>query len=309
MGSTPPERASPYLGLTPYGEEDAELFFGRSAQRELVIANLLTSRLTVMYGPSGVGKSSLLHAGVATRLRDGVGVPRRGSARTVALVDAWQGDPAQAILSAVAAADGGEDGDAGDVPFDEALAQYGRRSNRILLLILDQFEEYFLYHGGRDDGLRQQLLLALSRADIRVRALICVREDALAKLDTLEGSASALFGNLLRLGPMSDAAALEAIKRPADHDERVTLEPGLPEQVLQLLHEREPSAGAARGVLAGESEGIEPSYLQLVMRRLWEREARNGSPVLRTETLRSMGGLREIVGEHLAEAMDQLTLG
>src|SRR3954471_8528378 len=102
MGATAPERrshgrASPYLGLTPYGEADAELFFGRQAERDLVVANLLTSRLTVMYGPSGVGKSSLLRAGVIPRLRDGIGVPTRGSPRAVVLVDGWQGDPASAI--------------------------------------------------------------------------------------------------------------------------------------------------------------------------------------------------------------------
>ena len=56
----------------------------------------------------------------------------------------------------------------------------------------------------------------------------------------------------------------------------------------------------------GESDGIEPTYLQLVMRRLWEREVRNGSSVLRSETLRAMGSLRDIVSEHLVEAMDQL---
>jgi CHASE2 domain-containing sensor protein len=311
MASTPPERqppgrASPYLGLTPYGEGDAELFFGRREERDLVVANLLTSRLTVMYGPSGVGKSSLLRAGVLPRLRHGIGVPTRGSPRAVVLVDAWRGDPVSAILSAV---DG--DADADDLSLDEALARYGRRLGGILLLILDQFEEYFLYHAGLEDRLRSELPLTLARADIRARVLICVREDALAKLDAFEGSASALFGNLLRLGPMSDAAALEAITRPVDRElagaERLTLEPGLPERVLRLLHEREPSAGAARGVHGGESDGIEPSYLQLVMRRLWEREVRNGSSVLRSETLRAMGSLRDIVSERLVGAMDQLT--
>jgi CHASE2 domain-containing sensor protein len=43
------------------------------------------------------------------------------------------------------------------------------------------------------------------------------------------------------------------------------------------------------------------------MRRLWEREVRQGSSVLRSETLSAMGSLRDIVSEHLAEAMDQLT--
>jgi hypothetical protein len=207
MSCTSPEdqqrgHGAPYLGLAPYGEGDAELFFGRRAERDLVVANLLTSRLTVLYGPSGVGKSSLLRAGVLPRLRNGIGVPTHGSARAVALVDGWQGDPVRAIRGAV--------GDAGtdDVSLDEALARNGRRLGGILLLILDQFEEYFLYHAGREDRLRNELPLTLARADVRARVLICVREDALAKLDALEGSASAVFGNLVRLGPMSDAAAL-----------------------------------------------------------------------------------------------------
>src|SRR5690242_2610670 len=134
MGSTQPE--PPYLGLTTYGERDADLFFGRRAERDLVVANLLTSRLTVMCGPSGVGKSSLLRAGVLPRLRDGIGVPARGSPRAVVLVDAWQGDPVRAILRAVGAEAGGE-------PLDEALARHSAAHGAIVLLILDQFEEYF----------------------------------------------------------------------------------------------------------------------------------------------------------------------
>jgi MoxR-like ATPase len=50
----------PYKGLHPYTEADGEYFFGRDSDRDLVIANLMAGRLTVLYGPSGVGKSSLL---------------------------------------------------------------------------------------------------------------------------------------------------------------------------------------------------------------------------------------------------------
>ena len=59
----------PYRGLRPYSEADGEYFFGRDADRDLVIANLMATRLTVLYGGSGVGKSSLLQAGVARQLR------------------------------------------------------------------------------------------------------------------------------------------------------------------------------------------------------------------------------------------------
>ena len=59
---------SPYVGLVPYSEADAKFFFGRSVEAAIVAANLRASRLTILYGPSGVGKSSLLMAGVVERL-------------------------------------------------------------------------------------------------------------------------------------------------------------------------------------------------------------------------------------------------
>ena len=63
---------SPYKGLNAFedSELDALLFFGREREREIVVANLIAARLTVLYGPSGVGKSSLLHAAVARSLRE-----------------------------------------------------------------------------------------------------------------------------------------------------------------------------------------------------------------------------------------------
>src|SRR3954447_8507825 len=98
MGSAPGELPqSPYPGLSPYDEGDSALFFGRRAECELVVANLLTSRLTVLYGPSGVGKSSLLRAGVIPRLR----APSRGSRRAIALLDAWRTDAGSAFARAI----------------------------------------------------------------------------------------------------------------------------------------------------------------------------------------------------------------
>ena len=69
LGMTP---SSPYRGLAPFedSELDALFFFGREHDSEIVVANLIASRFTVLYGPSGVGKSSLLLASVARTLRE-----------------------------------------------------------------------------------------------------------------------------------------------------------------------------------------------------------------------------------------------
>src|SRR5215208_2425995 len=62
-------RTGPYVGLDFFGEADADVFFGRDDERKMIIGNLRASRLTLLYAESGVGKSSLLRAGVAARLR------------------------------------------------------------------------------------------------------------------------------------------------------------------------------------------------------------------------------------------------
>ena len=61
----------PYKGLASYedSEFDVRFFFGREREREVICANLMASKLTVLYGDTGVGKSSVLRAGVAHSLR------------------------------------------------------------------------------------------------------------------------------------------------------------------------------------------------------------------------------------------------
>ena len=89
---------SPYKGLNAFedSELDALLFFGREREREIVVANLIASRLTVLYGPSGVGKSSLLRAAVARSLRE---LPEEP---LVVVFSSWSDDPNTALAEAVA---------------------------------------------------------------------------------------------------------------------------------------------------------------------------------------------------------------
>ncbi len=47
-------RRSPYVGLDPYSEGDAPFFFGREGEQRIITANLRSSRLTLLYGSSGV---------------------------------------------------------------------------------------------------------------------------------------------------------------------------------------------------------------------------------------------------------------
>ena len=279
---------SPYKGLAAFddSELDALLFFGREREIEAAVANVLASRLTVLYGPSGVGKSSLLRAGVARRLRELSDAP-------VVVHDAWAEDPAGGLISSVRAECGELGATAGLV--DTVAAAAAQRDGEVYLL-LDQFEEYVLYHGA-EGPLSSALPELLRRPGLRVNILIALRDDCLADLDEFTARIPELFANLLRLDRIERDEGRAAILGPLERfgeltGTRYTAEPELVEAVLDE---------------ASTANGVEAPYLQLVLERLWEREREEGSSTLRLATFRRIGGSRAVVHDHVRSALEQLS--
>ncbi len=279
---------SPYKGLASFedSELDALLFFGREREVAAVAANVLANRLTVLYGPSGVGKSSLLGAGVARRLRELSGAP-------VVVHGTWAEDPAARLIASVHAECGELGATAGLVDTVAAAAQQSGE----LHLLLDNFEEYILYHGV-EGPLSATLPELLRRPGLRVNVLLALRDDALAELDEFAGRIPELFSNLLRLDRLDREAGRAAILGPLARyselaGEQFTAEGALVEAVLDE---------------ASTDSGVEAPYLQLVLERLWERERELGSRELSLATLRAIGGARAVVREHVRRALDALPL-
>ena len=279
---------SPYKGLAAFddSELDALLFFGREPEIDAVVANVLASRLTVLYGPSGVGKSSLLGAGVARRLREQSEAP-------VVFHDAWAEDPEGGLISSVRA-ECGELGATAGLVDTVAAAAAGQGGE--LYLLLDQFEEYVLYHGN-DGPLSSALPELLRRPGLRVNVLIAIRDDCLAELDEFTARIPELFANLLRLDRLDRAEGRAAILGPLERyselsGETFTAEEKLVEAVLDE---------------ASTANGVEAPYLQLVLERLWEQERVEGSQTLRLATFQRIGGSRAVVHDHVQSALEQLS--
>jgi WD40 repeat protein len=180
-----------------------------------------------------------------------------------------------------------------------------------LLIILDQFEEYFLYHGqDKSDGsFYAEFPLAVNDPNLRTSFLISLREDALSKLDLFKTRIPGLFANYMRVRHLDTAGAVEAIKKPLEVFSNLTetylpftVEDELVEDVcLQLeaasVYVREPRYIEPSSTPS--ANGVETSYLQLVMTRLWEEELLRGSHRLRLNTLYKLGGAANIVETHL----------
>jgi WD40 repeat protein len=338
------ERSNPYVGLEPFGAADAEWFFGREREITLISANLKASRLTLLYGASGVGKSSVLLAGVLPHLRAVVATNRELAAAeqrgglaleerppiAVALVRDWRDAPLKSVAAAVRESVAEASGRS-DVPArgaKDTLAEYLETLGtyvRTLLVILDQFEEYFMYHPDEDgEGtLAGELPGVINQVELRANFVIGLREDALSQLDRFKGHIPNLFGNYLRLDHLDRDAGRQAIIAPAQHFNetvRAALPPvvvhgDLVEDVLDeiragrltLTEGQEPASADSAATPSSAGERIETPFLQLVMRELWIAGAAADPPEITRATLTALGGAPAIVSNHLVTAMSQLS--
>jgi hypothetical protein len=298
------EHVSPYLGLAPFDAEDAWLFFGREREVEVAVANFEASRFTLLYGASGVGKSSLLRAGVFPAVEtEARSAGSLGPRFFPVVFSTWNGNPVEDLLATLERAlraSGRDDVPAWSTsgePLDRALLECTERFGE-LFLILDQFEEYLAYHPDADDSFSVDFPAVVRDPQIHVNVLLSIREDALGALDRFNGRIPRLFERYLRVEDLDRAAARAAIEGPLDRFGRlgraqVTIERAVVEAVLDAL--------------VAEQDRIQASYLQIVMYRLWGEEQARGSSSLRLATLEELGGTRRIVDRHAADALDALS--
>ncbi len=329
---------SPYKGLNPYAEADASIFFGRESKIQDIVNHLLAWRLTILYGKSGVGKSSILRAGVTHYLNQEAQQNHRdyGHPRLAVVVFpslegslSWKDDPLVGIKRQIQREIQGRGW--GLQPPDPQLsfldtlrawteALGGETGEGDLYLVLDQFEEYLLYHSGdRGQGsFYQELARAVTTPQLRVNVLIAIRQDSLASLDYFKPLIPQLMDHRLQLGHLSGPAAQGAICQPITWYNQqwgtaIEVDPDLVEQVLQSVEvnqailEDNGQGGRDVGPKSLEEMEISTPYLQLVMDRLWREEQGQGSTHLRLVTLEALGGAPQIVRNHLNSQMELLT--
>ncbi|MBL8460950.1 MAG: hypothetical protein JNL20_00340, partial [Thauera sp.] len=312
------EQRCPYVGLQPFEEADRAFFFGRERDQRVIIANLLSSPLTILYGSSGVGKSSVLMAGVVPQLH------RERPRTPVVVFRNWVDRDFQlaltrACIETVWAMQVDQPRPAETLPLDEVLRACAEAAHGTILVIFDQFEEYFLYHAKDSEAagaFEAQFARAVNREDVDVGFLVALRDDSLSRLDRFQERIHNLLSNRLRLNHLEPEAAGDAIRKPLEVWNAlqavgvppVGIDDELVDELLRQVRIGQVSAGrpGGSGGLRHDEGCIEAPFLQLVMVRLWEEERAQGSDRLRRETLDRLKGADEIVRTHLDVAMARL---
>jgi len=315
------DRVNPWPGLASYDEAAQAYFAGRDAEIAELVRRITDEPVTVLFGKSGLGKSSLLKAGVFPVLRQRGLLP-------VPLRLLFGGDApepfeqiAQALFGAFAAENIDHPPRADGEPLWDYLHRNGLRfwTPKVRpvqpVFVLDQFEEVFTLGrragGGVANALRDrladlaenripaQLAERCERGEVLALALdvhaqpykivLSLREDFLPDLEGWMQAMPSLRRNRMRLTPLQRREALQAV-----HNERTAhlVDATLAARIVDYL------AGAADGDAAPV---VEPALLSLVCRGI--NEARKHDDKERFDDAMFEAGKGRIVVDFYRESL------
>jgi serine/threonine protein kinase len=279
--------ASPYRGLAAFGEADAKYFFGRSNEIRTALAQLEEWPLLAVIGPSGVGKSSFVHAGLVPAVRATGGNwqvrvlrPGRVPLQRLAsiLEDALQTGQVDNDLAAQLLESPGM--------FGDMLRKLGARKDQKVLVVVDQLEELFTLCD--DDAARRLFLAALLAAaddpTSPVRVVLSMRADFLDRLAGHKQFLAELSRGLFFLTAPDHDNLRETLVRPAELAGYAFEDASTVEDMMQ--------AATSRGALP---------LLSFAASRLWEARDRERK-LLTVAAYNQMGG----VGGAFARHADQV---
>ena len=188
---------NPYKGLHPFSEEDHRDFFGRGSVVEGLLSRIRGgARLTVLVGPSGSGKSSILAAGVVAGLNRGVG--ESSEPRAEAGGDVVWLLPEECTAGRVA-----------------RIARTANQRRRVLIVV-DHFEQIFHVHD--DEGVQSyltELAHVLSAPAGGVAALLALRADCYDRPLTNDAFARLFVASVVPLLPMNPQELESSIVKPS----------------------------------------------------------------------------------------------
>jgi hypothetical protein len=285
----------PWIGLASFTEGDREFFAGRGDEIEQLLRLVRRDTLALLYSISGLGKTSLLQAGLFPALRAEDSLP------TIIRLDYLEGAAplATQVVETITAAAAAAKVDAPQPRPGETLWEYFHREDNHFwslhndlitpFLAFDQFEEFFtLGRETADRGRRASEFMseladlvenrppAALRDDLArakefnfkptpLKILLAMREDYLGDLDYLRSRFRALGQNRLRLLPMGERQAREVIALGAS-----LLAPGTEDRIVKAVAGASPNGDSAEITVA-------PALLSLVLQELNERRLRRGS--------------------------------
>jgi serine/threonine protein kinase len=292
---------SPYAGLSAFQESNADLFFGRTHEVAALVHRLRDEPLVAVVGPSGVGKSSFVRAGVVPALK------RLGESWEALVVRPGR-DPVAALASALAPT--GMSTTSGSVAEDvreasdlraqlasepgragSMLRAYARRRGRKVLVFVDQLEELFTLAPDPAERRAFSACLAAMADDAAspVRVVVSVRSDFLDRVFE-DARLAEVRPGLFFLTTPGDESLRDALALPAEVAGYRFESPAMLDELVRDLRSTD-------GAL---------SLLQFAATQLWE--ARDvAHKVLTRASYEAIGGIAGALARYADHVLEELS--
>ncbi|MEK6300432.1 MAG: winged helix-turn-helix domain-containing protein [Acidobacteriota bacterium] len=269
----------PYKFLDYYTEQDTGLFFGREPEIETICSQILAHRSFILHGRSGVGKSSIVRAGL---------IPRLKNEGHLAFVVRSFTDPLHHMETALGQVCGVDSTKAGATIDDLVGHLASLDPSRCIVFFFDQFEEFFSLLAEPDRSRFLNAARRLTSADQSpVRMVFALREDLLAEMSRLKTAIPEIFHHEYRLKRLSRLQASRAITEPA-RAVGCRYDQELVERLLDDL---------------GDEDGVDPPQLQIVCDNLFD--SRDSAGALTVETYESLGTASRILAGYLERVLNR----
>ncbi len=291
--------ACPVPGLAPFTEVQAELFFGRQEEAHALCALFEEARSgrrrwVQLEGPSGVGKSSLLQAGLLPRLKD---PPESGGPRWLIAPLRPSYEPLRSLARALATAYASTGLPATLEEVERALSEgpdglcdfvtTRTPEGELLLMLIDPMEELFTLGLAESHRLDALLSSALAAPECPLRLLTSLRSDFLHRMEHLPSLARQLPGAArYPLLPMGEEALAQVVQGMA-----------------RLSGLRLGAGLASRMVHDARGEGSRLPLLGHALRELW---ALSGGAPLTLEHYERLGGVGGALARQAEGLLDSL---
>ncbi len=258
-----------YPGTASFADDlvSQSVFFGRDQDVVQLADRIASDRLTVIYGKSGIGKTSLLNAGLFPRLRNLGFAPIVIRPREITI--AWDIRIRSAIDNMVVnqqlqmSVSSGEKYRNSLECFLADIILTHEDKFLIPVIVIDQFEEIFRISGDiKNDFTAVMETLVGPGHQLRknipdLRIVLSLREEFVGALDEFAHTIPGVLANRYRLNPLTHDGAKEAITKPAVlpglqfESPCFDYIPGFVDDLLKYL---------------GDKESFEPIQLQVVCR-------------------------------------------
>jgi hypothetical protein len=306
----PATHTIPFKGLDSYDESDSTMFYGRDEEIEKLCRLIRLNVLTLVYGKSGMGKSSLLKAGCKPVLRQQNYFP-------VWIRYPFNTDPSASINASdiyrrIVKEYIEKEAEANNISIEingemqsETLWEYFQRASfwnsknmpQIPVLIFDQFEELYKIGKGSSEATflveqlcdliedympavfegNREVLKDLDTHQSFFKVVFSFREDDLVMMEQTLKSISMLSNSRFYLGPMSASGAKDVVDKPV---------PGLfDENGVDKIIAYVSAISNESGFFYNLKNGIEPVILSLVCTGLYNKVKGQENPRVTNDLL------------------------